>query len=553
VVPDLPYVRSDVPENSGGPTEGRLRTPSLLSVARVVRAAVAVTVCTAVSLALGGQLATADDLTDRRKDLQAQLAQTRSNLSESSAVLRRAALAVDRTSAALGTAQAALAQTRRQLAAASQRDRLMATKLRTAQTTLAKARAAVLVGEQKLATQDALTSEIARNQYQQQTNLLPIAMLLESRSIGDLQTRLQWSSTLFETAAHEMDRLTALKRQLEAARARADSLERQVAADRKVAAANLVTTRGLEQRAAIQTASVSRLLTQQRALRAAAADDVDTDKRRYAELEAERNSVERRIAERIAAAKAAAARRAAVAARRAAAEARQAAADRAAAAQARAAAKRAAQRATVKAAEARRARARAARIRAERARDAAAREARAERAKAQRAESRAKQSASKSSSSRRSAAASRKKKSSSSGSSRNRSASHGFSYPVNGSISSPYGMRFHPILRYWKLHDGTDFGASCGTPLRAPYSGRVAERYFNSGYGNRLMIDHGDVDGRFVTTGYNHASRYTVRVGERVSKGEVIGYVGSTGYSTGCHLHLMVWLDGNRTNPMSWF
>ena len=114
-------------------------------------------------------------------------------------------------------------------------------------------------------------------------------------------------------------------------------------------------------------------------------------------------------------------------------------------------------------------------------------------------------------------------------------------------------MRFHPILKYWKLHDGTDFGASCGTPLRAPYAGQVAEQYFNSGYGNRLMIDHGTVDGRFVTTGYNHASRYTVGVGDRVSKGEVIGYVGSTGYSTGCHLHLMVWLDGNRTNPMSWF
>ena len=62
-------------------------------------------------------------------------------------------------------------------------------------------------------------------------------------------------------------------------------------------------------------------------------------------------------------------------------------------------------------------------------------------------------------------------------------------------------MRFHPILRYWKLHDGTDFGASCGTPLRAPYDGKVAERYFNEGYGNRLMIDHGTVDGRFVTTG----------------------------------------------------
>ena len=88
--------------------------------------------------------------------------------------------------------------------------------------------------------------------------------------------------------------------------------------------------------------------------------------------------------------------------------------------------------------------------------------------------------------------------------------------------------------------------------MRAPYSGGVAD-----GTSTRLrqpVDDRSRHDRRrFVTTGYNHASRYTVGVGDRVSKGEVIGYVGSTGYSTGCHLHLMVWLDGKRTNPMSWF
>jgi murein DD-endopeptidase MepM/ murein hydrolase activator NlpD len=133
------------------------------------------------------------------------------------------------------------------------------------------------------------------------------------------------------------------------------------------------------------------------------------------------------------------------------------------------------------------------------------------------------------------------------------SADHGFSFPVVAPITSAFGMRFHPILRYWKLHDGTDFGAGCGTPIRAPASGRVAEKYYNAGYGYRLMIDHGFESGRFVTTGYNHASRYTVHVGQRVRKGQVIGYVGSTGYSTGCHLHLMVWLNGRLVNPMIWF
>ena len=86
-------------------------------------------------------------------------------------------------------------------------------------------------------------------------------------------------------------------------------------------------------------------------------------------------------------------------------------------------------------------------------------------------------------------------------------------------ITSPFGMRFHPVLHYWKLHDGTDFGAACGTPIRAAYAGRVAERYYNAGYGNRLMIDHGYVGGRYVTTGYNHASRYIVHVGQRVREG----------------------------------
>ena len=129
-----------------------------------------------------------------------------------------------------------------------------------------------------------------------------------------------------------------------------------------------------------------------------------------------------------------------------------------------------------------------------------------------------------------------------------------FLRPVDGRITSPYGMRLHPVLGYWKLHDGTDFGASCDAPIRAAQDGVVAERYYNSGYGNRLMIDHGRYGGKYVTTGYNHANRYVVGVGQKVARGQVIGYVGSTGYSTGCHLHLMVWENGSVVDPMArWF
>jgi len=123
---------------------------------------------------------------------------------------------------------------------------------------------------------------------------------------------------------------------------------------------------------------------------------------------------------------------------------------------------------------------------------------------------------------------------------------------VSSYITSPYGMRFHPVLHYWKLHDGTDFRAPCGTPIRAAADGKVTDKYYNGGYGNRLFVSHGVIDGSSITTVYNHLSRYKAHVGERVKKGEIIGYAGTTGYSTGCHLHFMVYQDGRVVNPMKW-
>ena len=125
--------------------------------------------------------------------------------------------------------------------------------------------------------------------------------------------------------------------------------------------------------------------------------------------------------------------------------------------------------------------------------------------------------------------------------------------PVSAPVTSSYGMRLHPILGYWKLHDGTDFGAACGTPIRAAASGVISEKYFNAGYGNRLFIDHGSINDRIMTTAYNHLSGYAVSVGQRVSQGQIVGYVGTTGYSTGCHLHLMLWVNGSMVDPMRYF
>ncbi|MET1037655.1 MAG: M23 family metallopeptidase [Aeromicrobium sp.] len=124
--------------------------------------------------------------------------------------------------------------------------------------------------------------------------------------------------------------------------------------------------------------------------------------------------------------------------------------------------------------------------------------------------------------------------------------------PVSGPITSPYGMRRHPITGVYKLHDGTDFGVGCGTPIKAAASGTIIQQYFNSAYGNRVILNNGVKRGVSVVTTYNHLSRFAVRAGAKVQRGQTIGYVGSTGYSTGCHLHFMVLTNGSTTNPTGW-
>jgi murein DD-endopeptidase MepM/ murein hydrolase activator NlpD len=125
--------------------------------------------------------------------------------------------------------------------------------------------------------------------------------------------------------------------------------------------------------------------------------------------------------------------------------------------------------------------------------------------------------------------------------------------PVPGAVTSPFGYRRHPIYGYWGLHDGTDFSAPCGTPNRAVASGTVISRYWSDVYGNRLYLDLGRVNGKNMTVIYNHLSSYAVGSGQRVGRGQVVGYSGSTGWSTGCHLHFTVMLNGTPVNPMGYF
>jgi murein DD-endopeptidase MepM/ murein hydrolase activator NlpD len=119
--------------------------------------------------------------------------------------------------------------------------------------------------------------------------------------------------------------------------------------------------------------------------------------------------------------------------------------------------------------------------------------------------------------------------------------------PVHGRVTSGFGNRFHPILGYVRFHDGLDLAASAGTPIVAAADGRVVGAGWRGGYGQQVQIAHADG----VHTLYGHMSRIAAYTGELVHKGQVIGYVGSTGLSTGPHLHFEVTKNGRPVNPMS--
>lgn len=127
-----------------------------------------------------------------------------------------------------------------------------------------------------------------------------------------------------------------------------------------------------------------------------------------------------------------------------------------------------------------------------------------------------------------------------------------FLWPTAGGVSSPYGMRMHPILHYMRMHDGDDIGGKCGQPIYAAQTGVVvkAEMGYNGGSGNNIRIDHGDINGVNVETAYLHMTSYVVKVGQKVDKGELVGHVGTTGLSTACHLHFSAYINGHGTDPM---
>ncbi|MDR1237081.1 MAG: M23 family metallopeptidase [Propionibacteriaceae bacterium] len=131
-----------------------------------------------------------------------------------------------------------------------------------------------------------------------------------------------------------------------------------------------------------------------------------------------------------------------------------------------------------------------------------------------------------------------------------------FLWPTDGALSpgNGYGMRYHPILHRYRLHDGIDISAKCNQPIYAAQSGtviRVTSGY-SGGSGNSAKIDHGKFNGDQVATSYLHMSKNLLKDGEQVEKGQLVGYVGSTGLSTGCHLHLSLYKNGKGTDPLEY-
>ena len=128
----------------------------------------------------------------------------------------------------------------------------------------------------------------------------------------------------------------------------------------------------------------------------------------------------------------------------------------------------------------------------------------------------------------------------------------GFTKPISGRITSPFGWRTHPIFNSRSFHSGVDIGGPNNGEIIASNSGKVIYSGWYGGYGKVVIIEHGNVNGKPTTTLYAHMSTIKVSNGAHVSKGQVIGLEGTTGYSTGPHCHFEVRVNGQPNNPLNY-
>ena len=128
----------------------------------------------------------------------------------------------------------------------------------------------------------------------------------------------------------------------------------------------------------------------------------------------------------------------------------------------------------------------------------------------------------------------------------------GFIKPIQGRITSPFGWRTHPIFNSRSFHSGIDIGGPNYGEIKASNSGKVIYSGWYGGYGKVVIIEHGMVNGKPITTLYAHMSTILVSNGQKVTKGQVIGKEGTTGYSTGPHCHFEVRVNGQPNNPLNY-
>lgn len=439
------------------------------------------------------QPARADDLDDQQTALQGQITQSDQAVVGYVSRLDEATAAVVSSHQALADAQAVLAKATSLRDVAAAVDAQKANELAIAEQDLGDAKSAVAIGKDEVERQEAKAVTDLRTTRQQDTAMMSVGMLfVEYEDAGDVSSRVQWASTLYNSNAAEVNRLTELQLQLLNAQTNMATLEDKARVVREAAAAHLSITQAAEQAATDAANKVSDLLAANQTAEANANQVLADERANNVAMQAEMDSVTQRIQERNE-------RRAAEeAARRAAEEAARRAAEAEAAAQAQ-------REAEARAAEGR-------------------------------------------------AAAERQVYNAPAPAPAAAVPASGFplATPAYGPYTSPFGWRTNPVLGYSELHDGLDIGASCGSPLYAAADGRVTDMYYGGGWGWKLIIDNGWIDGVQVSTGYNHAQGYIVSPGQWVSRGQVVGYTGTTGLSTGCHLHFHVWVNGQVTNPVNY-
>lgn len=401
-------------------------------------------------MALGVSAAHADDLKDKKNQVEREIKGAHQDLDESSSQLRQATERLASAQEQLGVAKTRLATARGKVEVAQERDAQMQAELATAEQELADAEAALVQGGiDRDAQREKVASTVADMYSEGDPELIAFASLLDADTTEELTRRDGVRDVVIGQEAREYDELKAAEVLLEVRETQVTEARDAVALKRQAAAEHLALMQELEAEQQAAKDSVVSLVLERRDARVGAREARQADLAKLRKLEKEQKKIEEMLRKRALAAL-------------------------------------------------RRARAR-----------------------------------------------------SQAGASG--PATGVLLHPTDGYVTSPFGYRTHPIYHYWGLHDGVDFGGGCGTPLRAAADGKVVSSYFSGVYGNRLVIDNGALAGRGIATIYNHATSYTVGVGDRVQQGQVIGFEGSTGWSTGCHLHFTVMANGTAVDPMQFF